>query len=214
MIQSGRVQVCADDTDLDPISGTRGKESTLSASELDMLKSAYRQLIPRYGYLLTAYEKDLKRATVTRTKSQFPPIIEWSHPSIIPTDKVLLAGPEPTIFVHKQTLMKDSATGRSVSYTASETEVQSSRHKCSYVQTELKFARIQRLFTHTFVGDTRKFAILKIFSRAHQDTDSGIHYIISSDSHQFGVSLVESLSQPLVFAEEENKVWFLNVSQL
>ena len=60
MIQSGRVQVCADDTDLDPISKIGGRKSTLSISELDMLKSAYRQLIPRYGYLLTAYEKDLK----------------------------------------------------------------------------------------------------------------------------------------------------------
>ena len=152
-------------------------ESTLSTSELDMLKSTYRQLIPRYGYLLTAYEKDLKRASVTRTKSQIPPIIEWSHPSITPTDKALLAGPEPTIFVHKQVLIKDSTTGRGVSYTASETEVQSSRHKCSYVQSELKFDCIQRLFTHTFVGDTRKFAILKIFSQVHQDTDSGIHYV-------------------------------------
>ena len=102
-------------------------ESTLSTSELDMLKSTYRQLIPRYGYLLTAYEKDLKRASVTCTKTQIPPIIEWSHPSITPADKALLAGPEPTIiFVHKQVLIKDSATGRSVSYTASETEVQSS----------------------------------------------------------------------------------------
>ena len=206
MIQSGRVQMCADDTDLDIISGAGGKESTLSTSELDMLKSTYRQRIPRYGYLLTAYGKDLKRASVTRTKSQIPPIIEWSHPSITPADKALLAGPEPTIFVHKQVLIKDSATRRSVLYTASET-VQSSQHKCSYVQSELKVARIQRLFTHTFVGDTRKFAILKIFSRVHQDTDSGIHYIMSSDSDQLGVSLVERLSQPLVFAGEQSLVF-------
>jgi hypothetical protein len=144
MIQPGRVQVCADGTDLDSVSSACGRESTLNTSEVDMLKSA--QLVPCYDYLLSAYEKDLKRACVPCTKSRFPPLSEWSHPSNTPADKALLAGPEPTVFVHKQVFIKDSGTGRSISYTSNETEVLSSRHKCSYVQIGQKFARIQRLF--------------------------------------------------------------------
>ncbi len=84
--------MCADGTDLDSVSSACGRESTLNTSEVDMLKSAYRQLVPRFDYLLSAYEKDLKRACVTRTKSRFPPISEWSHPSITPAIKHCLLG--------------------------------------------------------------------------------------------------------------------------
>ena len=73
---------------------------------------------------------------------------------------------------------------RNIIYTASETEVETSRHKCSYVQViPFSIAHIQRLFSHAFAGVSHTFAMVKLFDNPEQDVDSKLWYIdIDTDS--------------------------------
>ncbi len=191
---------------------------TLSEEELVLLNDLYLKILPLYQHLTDEYEKALKRATIARKKSEFPPKRLWSPPFPIgELERELLAGPQPQVTHHKKLLL-DERTKKKIMFSSSEHELEGSRHKSSYVQIrQLEtlpipvLGRIKRLVEHTFAGTTYQMAIIHKFQDPHQDDDSGLWWVNPSKTNVV-ITPVSDLSPPRVTARcTQDKLWFLNV---
>lgn len=212
MVMSGKTSIA--DTETTNISGIR---QDLDGHVFSLLKDTYMTMIPRYKELCEEYESCLKRAANARTKSTLPSIENW-----IPSgglqygDSDLLHGPVRSCTVYKRIMIEDCNTHRFVTYTSSEGE-HDICYSCSHVQIPSQnndiplFGRIKMCFTHTFAADTQTFALVYPFSTPQRDSDSDIWFVYGEEiCSKAMVVLISDLSYPIVVANNEEKLWFLD----
>lgn len=204
---------------------TGGAKHTLSAYHLRLLDNACLGYVQQYKELDDEFQKDLRRAVNARRKSLFPSRGEWclqQYKQGSP-ERQLLCGPNPDVIVFKKITTDQPYTHRRVCYSSSESDSCSSRHCMSYVRVLVSpsdspiFARIQKLFVHTFAGVSYNMALLSIFEDTHKDEETRLWWTVVSKSDDLVVPLCK-LSSPLVVALDHechdhplDKLWFLTL---
>lgn len=217
---SGRVSM-----DTSVSTDTSNSTCNLSASELTLLDTLYKKMLPRYRNLCEGYEKAKTLAVNARKKSLFPSRTYWQPVGGFKdaNDHSLFQGPKPVVSERKKLEYEDVPTGKKYVFMSIEHDPirTSGRHLCSIVQVLQQepdsnnqsyhaVAYINRLFTHQFGKDEYKLALLNIYDDVKRDEDG----LFWNDTDKFRPELsilpVHWLSSPLVVGFEDNRIYFLN----
>lgn len=124
-----------------------GVATELDDDTLQLLKTAYKKIIPRFSeYCDLSLQKE-------------------GVPSALRGDAELLQGPLNPVYVHKKFTVEDSNTGRLVTYA-----LKSQQSSCDHSFVQLLsgymppvFGRIKMCFTHTFAGYSSRYLLLDIY---------------------------------------------------
>lgn len=201
----------------DSTSTVRG---TLASDQLQVVDCLYLKVLPEYKNIVCEYDQACRRAAVSREKSRLPPRSQWSPPGreLTSKERDLLCGPRDTAIFLKKITVRDSDTGREITYSVCRADERVLPHVCSsYVCVKNehnavpKFGRIVSLFQHNFYARIFNWAVIHEYSKPTRNKDSGLCMVgLASCNSQPTTILLDNLSYPLVFAKDGGNLWFLN----
>lgn len=181
MKKSGKVTVQSNFENLSLHSAAQ--EQDLPGDVYELLIEMYKAKVPRLQVLYKKYEEEMERARNRRQKSTFPTFDKW-----IPTggltvgDEELLKGPSKRVAVHLKMFIEDAKTNSLITYTAVDKETVTSRYSCSYVRLHSdlnppRVGQIMMCFSHTFINQTHKLVLFKVFTTPQLDLQSSLWWI-------------------------------------
>ena len=192
----------------------RQPEGNLSAPQVLELDTAYQDLLPQFSKLIIEFKQDMKRC---RRSANFSGRKTWTPQArqLFTIEQMLLEGPEDKITFLKRLSVRDSKTGRMITYTCTPSDTETSQVDSSYVavsiEAVLQFGRILSLFEHKFADKNYTWANVALYEVPTKDGDTRFWNVQGTARKNCLVPL-EKLSYPLVVAveSEPQRLWFIN----
>ena len=180
----------------------------LTSEEKSWLETHYYRKYPEYK---DEYEIDKARNKRLNYKMNFPTKANWKPPtrSLLPFEETLLCGPPETVTLLKRTQLRNTSTGRLLTYSSKSHEEISSRNCSSYVclnhnqqqqHKDPQFGCINKIFFHKFGDKTVIFAEVTKFSDTKFDTELRMWHASLAHANHSALYLIDDFSEPLTIA--------------